>query len=92
MCGTKVLLFIVLAIIMQPFSAGGRHSDIALFHCWVFVVFCTQVIKFKAQGVSIDMLFCSLHYQRLPIPCNVHVEVYFEYVSVRTVCVRRVVL
>ncbi|CAM9923395.1 unnamed protein product, partial [Ectocarpus sp. 4 AP-2014] len=26
----------------------------------------TPVIKFKAQGVSIDMLFCSLHYPKLP--------------------------
>ncbi|CAM9353057.1 unnamed protein product [Ascophyllum nodosum] len=34
----------------------------------------TPVIKFKAQGVNIDMLFCSLHYARLPSPCDVHVE------------------
>lgn len=34
------------------------------------------MIKFKAQGVSIDMLFCSLHYMALPRSCNVHVEVF----------------
>lgn len=33
------------------------------------------MIKFKAQGVSIDMLFCSLHYDALPETCNVHDEV-----------------
>lgn len=42
-------------------GSGGVSSD--------------QVIKFKAKSVSIDMLFCSLHYTHLPIPCNVHVEV-----------------
>lgn len=34
-----------------------------------------QVIKFKAKGVSIDMLFCSLHYSHLPVSCDVHMEV-----------------
>lgn len=41
-----------------------------------------QVIKFKAQGVNIDMLFCSLHYAKLPSPCNVHVEVRCSGVAV----------
>ncbi|CAM9901978.1 unnamed protein product, partial [Sphacelaria rigidula] len=41
----------------------------------------TPVIKFKAQGVSIDMLFCSLHYPRLPIPCDVHVEEHLRHLD-----------
>ncbi|CAM9495196.1 unnamed protein product, partial [Laminaria digitata] len=44
-----------------------------------------QVIKFKAQGVSIDMLFCSLHYPRLPSPCNVHIEEHLRYLDERGV-------
>lgn len=48
---------------------------------FTYLVYCyvspppPQVIKFKAQGVSIDMLFCSLHYNALPKTCNVHDEV-----------------
>ncbi|CAM9894655.1 unnamed protein product, partial [Scytosiphon promiscuus] len=41
----------------------------------------TPVIKFKAQGVSIDMLFCSLHYPALPRSCNVHVEEHLRHLD-----------
>ncbi|CAN0014987.1 unnamed protein product, partial [Ectocarpus sp. 12 AP-2014] len=41
----------------------------------------TPVIKFKAQGVSIDMLFCSLHYPKLPRHCNVHVEEHLRHLD-----------
>ncbi|CAM9270505.1 unnamed protein product, partial [Discosporangium mesarthrocarpum] len=41
----------------------------------------TPVIKFKLQGVSIDMLFCSLHYDRIPDSCNVHDDEHLRHLD-----------
>lgn len=38
----------------------------------------TPVLKFKMSGVNIDMLFCSLDYDILPVPLNVQDDIHLR--------------